>query len=133
LRRIDFKAGIENDNSDVTLLPERLFRDMGNCICSININLKEKIKATKAFDDSVTWAVDQLLNGMRPTLVPKEWKVEDGLVSYDGKVYVPKDEGLRKEVVALHHDSPTSGHPGLWKTLELLQRNYWWPGITKFV
>ena len=25
------------------------------------------------------------------------------------------------------------GHPGRWKTLELVMRNHWWPGIFKFV
>jgi len=25
------------------------------------------------------------------------------------------------------------GHPGQWKTIELISREYWWPGITEFV
>ena len=25
------------------------------------------------------------------------------------------------------------GHPGEWKTIELISREYWWPGITEFV
>ena len=33
----------------------------------------------------------------------------------------------------MHHNTPISGHPGRWKTLELVMRNYWWPGISKFV
>jgi len=28
----------------------------------------------------------------------------------EGKIYVPKDEELRAEVVWLHHDVPTAGH-----------------------
>jgi transposase InsO family protein len=132
-RRPDHKEGIEDDNSDVVLLPKELFKDVSERIYAVNPSLKEKIKAVTNFDESVTWAVDQLLKGTKPTLVPKEWGMEDGMVTHAGKVYVPKDEGLRREVVALHHDSPMCGHPGLWKTLELIQRNYWWPGITKFV
>ena len=46
---------------------------------------------------------------------------------------MPKDVQLRREVVKMHHDTPIAGHPGRWKTLELVTRNYWWPGITKFV
>ena len=34
------------------------------------------------------------------------------------------------EIISLHHDSPVAGHPGQWKTQELISRNYWWPGIT---
>jgi len=25
------------------------------------------------------------------------------------------------------------GHPGQWKTIELISQEYWWPGITEFV
>ena len=48
-------------------------------------------------------------------------------------MYVPKDHKLRIEIIKLHHDTPTAGHPGQWKTLELVTRNYWWPGITNHV
>jgi len=51
----------------------------------------------------------------------------------EGKVYVPKDEKLRAEIVRLHHDTPIGGHGGQWKTVELVTRNFWWPGITKEV
>lgn len=30
----------------------------------------------------------------------------------------------------MHHDLPSAGHPGRWKTYELISRNYWWPGLT---
>ena len=33
----------------------------------------------------------------------------------------------------MHHDLPSAGHPGRWKTYELVSRNYWWPNITTFV
>jgi len=35
-------------------------------------------------------------------------------------------------VVQQFHNNIT-GHPGEWKTLELITREYWWPGITEFV
>jgi len=49
------------------------------------------------------------------------------------KVYIPKDEELRAEVIQLHHDILAVGHEGRWKTVELVMRNYWWPGITRDV
>jgi len=49
----------------------------------------------------------------------------------EGKVYVPKDEELRAEVIWLHHDVPVVGHGGRWKTVELVTRNYWWPEVTR--
>ena len=49
------------------------------------------------------------------------------------KMYVPKDEKLRAEVIQLHHDIPVVGHRGQWKTVELVTRNYWWLGVTRDV
>ena len=40
----------------------------------------------------------------------EEWKIERELVLKEGKVYVPKDEELRVEVIRLHHDVPAAGH-----------------------
>ena len=51
----------------------------------------------------------------------------------EGKIYVPKDEELRAKVVQLHHDIPAAGHGGRWKMVELVTRNYWWPGVTRDV
>ena len=50
-----------------------------------------------------------------------------------GKVYVPKDEKLRAEVIWLHHDTLVGGHGGQWKMTELVTRNFWWPEVTKKV
>ena len=62
-----------------------------------------------------------------------EWKIEGELVLKEGKVYVPRDEELRAEVIQLHHDIPATGHGGQWKTVKLVTRNYWWPGVTRDV
>jgi len=51
----------------------------------------------------------------------------------EGKVYVPKDKKLRAEIIRLHHDMPIGRHGGQWKTVELVTRNFWWPGVTKEV
>jgi len=48
-------------------------------------------------------------------------------------VYVPKDEELRAEVIWLHHDVPAIGHGRKWKTVELVMRNYWWPGVIRAI
>jgi len=51
----------------------------------------------------------------------------------EGKVYVLKDEELRTEIIQLHHDVLMAGYEGKWKTVELVTRNYWWPGVTREV
>jgi len=61
----------------------------------------------------------------------EEWREVDSIMYKEEKVYVPKDEELRAEIIRLHHDMPIEGHEGQWKTVELVTRNFWWPGITK--
>ena len=51
----------------------------------------------------------------------------------EGKVYIPRDEKLRAEVIRLHHDMPVGGHGGQWKMAELVTRNFWWPEVTREV
>ena len=46
---------------------------------------------------------------------------------------MPKDDMLRAEIIRLHHDTPVGGHGGQWKIVELVTRNFWWPGVTKEV
>src|SRR5260221_1526678 len=52
---------------------------------------------------------------------------------YRGCVYVPKDPQLHHDIVHAHHDCVMTSHPGWWKTLELVSRNYWCPGISHYV
>ena len=50
-----------------------------------------------------------------------------------GKIYIPKDEELRVEIIQLHHNILVAGYGERWKTIELVMRNYWWPEIIKDV
>src|SRR5258707_5029649 len=47
-------------------------------------------------------------------------------------MYVPRDPQLHHDTVHAH-DSIVMGHPGWWKTLELVSHNYWWPGISCYI
>ena len=38
--------------------------------------------------------------------------MEGELVLKEGKVYIPRDEELRVEVIQLHHDVPAADHGG---------------------
>jgi hypothetical protein len=32
-----------------------------------------------------------------------------------------------KQIIKTHHDPPVHGHPGISKTVQLVEHNYWWP------
>ena len=97
------------------------------------VDILEKIRKSEAKDDKVIKAVEEMKRAGVKMLKDEEWRQEDGVILKEGKVYVPKDEALRVEVIRLHHDTPMGGHGGQWKTTELVTRNFWWPGITREV
>jgi hypothetical protein len=55
------------------------------------------------------------------------------LLTYDGHIWILKNTKLRLKLIKHVYDDITAGHPGCKKTLELLTRNYYFPGIRKFV
>ena len=58
--------------------------------------------------------------------------VQDGILYRNGLVCIPTDE-LRLEVLKIRHDSPTAGHFGTAKTFDLVNRDFYWPGMRDFV
>ena len=58
--------------------------------------------------------------------------MENGLLRYRGKVYVPKTD-LHWKIVAVCHDSKIARHPRRWKMLELVSWNYWWPQMSRYI
>jgi len=76
------------------------------------IDILEKIRKSEAKDDEVIKAVEEMKKAGVKTLRDKEWREENGLMLKEGKVYVPKDETLRVEIIRLHHNMPIGGHGG---------------------
>ena len=52
---------------------------------------------------------------------------------YNDALVVVEDNSLRKGVLHTFHTLPTAGHPGISKTLALIQPHYWWPDMKDFV
>jgi len=133
-RRPDWRKGVEKDNEDRTLVKAEWLRKAGiEEVLIEGVDLLKKVKESKAKDDQVVKAVEEMKRAGVKMLRDEEWREEDGLMLKEGKVYVPKDEELRAEIIRLHHDTPVGGHGGQWKTVELVTRNFWWPGVTKEV
>jgi len=92
-----------------------------------------KIKEVRNKDEEVIKVVEEMKRAGVKMIREEEWQIEKGLVLKEERVYILKNEKLRVEIIWLHHDMPIVGHGGQWKTVELVTRNYWWPGITKEV
>ncbi|RHW30551.1 hypothetical protein D1B31_23670 [Neobacillus notoginsengisoli] len=124
-RREDHMIGIEDDNKGVTIITP------------------EKIRATILISDEGDKIKQQILEATYKLKESEEQKLcekfhiceeKDGIL-YDAhqRMYVPDDDGLRQSIITLHHDTPVAGHPGVEKTLNLLQRSYFWPLMSQQV
>ena len=101
-----------------------------NCRKSKSIGESKEVKVK---DDKVVKAVEEMKQAGVKMLRDEEQREVDSIMYKEGKVYVPKDNILRVEIIRLHHNIPVGGHGGQWKTVELITQNFWWPGITKEV
>lgn len=48
--------------------------------------------------------------------------LESGIIIHRGHIYIPKDNGLRRDIVKQYHEHPAIGQSGRWKTYELISR-----------
>ena len=131
---MDWKIGIDKDNENQIIIKDHWIHNMYEVVVEgLEVDLLEKIKKVRSKNEDVVRVVEEMKKVGVRELRGDEWKLEEDLVLKEEKVYVPKDEELRAEVIRLHHDVPAAGHGGRWKTVELVTRNYWWPGVTRDV
>ena len=83
-------------------------------------------------EEVVVKAVKELKKSSTKSMESSKWSMENSLLYYRGKIYVPGSD-LCCKISALCHDSKLSGHPSRWKTLELISRNYWWLQMSRYV
>src|SRR5258708_7288551 len=131
-RRADHPRGAD-DNADFTLLTPEVFELRATEAVTLEGEeaiFMEQIRQSAQFDDPVVKALKALDAG---ELRSDEWTRTEGVVLYQGKVYVPDNPQLRHNLVHAHHSATVAGHPGRWKMLELVSRNYWWPGLSRYI
>ena len=69
-------------------------------------------------------AARELWSSANEAVHSSKWSNIDGLLYFWGKIYVLRSPDLRRQIVVLCHDTQIAGHPGRWKTLELVSWNY---------
>ena len=112
-RRSDWKVGVDKDNENQVFIKD-------NWICSMyevvvegsEIDMLEKIKKARSKDKDIVRVVEEMKKAGVRELHGNEWQIEEDLVLKEGKVYMPKNEELRAEVIQLHHDVLAARHEG---------------------
>ena len=112
-RRLDWKIGVDKDNENQTLIKDNWIRSMYDVVVEgPEVDLVEKIKKARSKDEDVVRVVEKMKKAGVKELRGNEWKIEGDLVLKEGKIYVPKDEEVRAEVIRLHLDVLAAGHGG---------------------
>jgi len=111
-RRVDWAEGVERDNENQVIVKEEWLevRAMEQLIEGPDEGIIRKIKEARDKDKKVIKVVEEMKKAGVKMLRDEEWQIEEGLVLKKGRVYVPKDEKLRVEIIQLHHDTLIAGH-----------------------
>lgn len=119
-RRADHDHG-EGDNDGIVVLKEEWFRREEFEVEGEAKEILDRIRRNRGNKDR---AVAKALANKE-----RDWEEVDGIVTWKNRIYVPHDKPLRERIIQLNHDSLSAGHPGRYKTQELITRDYWWPRI----
>ena len=112
-RRSDQKVGIDRDNENQIFIKDNQVRSLQEVVIERpEVELLEKIKKAKSKDEDVVRVVEEMKKTKVKELKGNKQKIKGESVLKEGKVYVPRDEELRAEVIRLHHDVPAVGHGG---------------------
>ena len=116
-----------NNNQDVALLLPTLF------IKAINIALANKIALSSPSDPLISTALHALDNGnsLLARASKHDWHYDNGKLYFKNWLYIP--ETAWWDLISSIHASETCGHGGIFCTLNLLQWDYWWPGMTTYI
>ena len=117
-RRPDYDKGTE-DNDSVTLLKAE------------HIRRASTEYHTSTLVDEIRLHADSNAATFSKHLSIPGWTFKDGLTCWYNRIVVPDLPPLRERIIKECHDSVFTGHPGRTKTLELVQRDFWWPSVSK--
>ena len=117
----DHAEGIEDDNKGVVVITPDKIR-MSILIMDEGDSLKQKkFNATCLLLEADVWRL------CKKNTICKE---HNGMLYNNlGRLYMPESNLLWMAVIQKHHNSLIAGYPSYEKTLDLLQCNYYWPGM----
>jgi len=138
LRRADHRNGA-SDNENIVLL--RLEFLVVRALEGVELTgIEQKILSNirkgnwnRDQEEPIAKAARELWSFANETVHSSEWSNIDGLLQFQGKIYVSWSLDLRRQIVALCHDTQIAGHLRCWKTLELVFQNYWWPQMSRYI
>ena len=115
------------DNQETSICPEPIV------IQALDLTLAQKIQLSTESDPLVLCTLENLKVGssLFPHSSMNDWHITNGHLYFKGCMYIPPHE--QQAIIHSIHDSPTTGHAGHFQTKALLERDFWWLGLSSFV
>jgi hypothetical protein len=128
-RRPDADKG-EEDNQNLTLLPPELFVRLTTEPEKEWTDLEKRVaKTQKRFQSlMMKWKRKHHLQFQPSTMVPglRLWHAQ-------GRIVVPPDELLQRDILYYNHGYLTIGHRGRDATIQKVSCTWWWPKVNEWV
>jgi len=74
------------------------------------VDLLKEVRKLKVKDNKVVKAVEEMKRIGVKMLRDEEWREVNSMMYKEGKVYVPKDDKLRAEIIRLYHNTSIEDH-----------------------
>ena len=136
-RRPDFAAGGKASEAEPMTLLRPLSDNIGPEVLSLSATesktstLFADIKAALQHDP-VTKNILSDLEANRND-ASSDFSLKNDIIYRKGLIYIPDHEDIKVKILLQAHDSIELGHPGQAKTLEVIQRNFYWPNLRTFI
>ena len=124
---VEYKSGASNTVADA--LSRRDDEDGTGglrAISAARFDFIGRLRHAQALDPALVAIHDEVRAGSRAA----PWTVADGMVLYDGRLYIPPSSPLLQEIIATVHDD---GHEGVQRTLHRLRRDFHFPNMRRLV
>ena len=108
-RQPDWKVGVEKNNENQVFIKDNWIHNLQEIVIKgPEIDIIEKIKKARNKNKEVVRVVEEMKKVKVKMLQEEEWQIKGDLILKKEKVYIPKDEELRAEIIQWHHDVPVA-------------------------
>jgi hypothetical protein len=122
---VEYRSGATNTVADAL---SRRDTEEGTmlAISAPRFDFIDRLRHAQAMDPELTAIHAELRAGKRTAL----WAMVDGMIAFDGRLYIPPASSLLQEILATVHDN---GHEGIHRTLHRLRRDFHFPNMRNWV
>ena len=122
---ISYIKGKENVVADALIRRPRIFS-----LIPLRVDLKEKVLKQLLGDGWYIKVTLDIQSGKKCESKYHGYYIEeDGLLWYQGRMYIPKEGGLRETILRESHRAHYCAHPGVKKMYADMKKLFFWAGM----